>query len=221
MIITSALAVLIKDAQCELRSRQALSAVLLFAVTSTVAVSFTLGANGSSSEVASTLLWVVIYFSAMAGLGRSFTHEEETQTASTLRLAAPAESVYLGKLAFNFVILIALELVTVPLFVVLMDCHIKQMGMFIALLFLGSLALSAGATTAAAMVSRAASKGALFAGISFPLLAPALGIAIAGTNTAMAAPVDMSAALDIRLLIYYCVIVITASLMLFRYIWES
>lgn len=221
MIISSALAVLIKDMRCELRSRQALSAVLLFAVTSTVAVSFTLGANGSTSEVASTLLWVVLYFSAMAGLGRSFTHEEETQTASILRLAASAESVYLGKLAFNFLTLVVLELVTVPLFVVLMDCHIARMGMFIALLFLGSLALSAGATMAAAMVSRAASKGALFAGISFPLLAPALGIAIAGTNAAMAAPMDISVVSDIRLLIYYCGIVIIASLMLFRYIWES
>lgn len=221
MIINGALAVLIKDARCELRSRQALSAVLLFAVTSTVAVSFTLGADGSSSAVASTLLWVVIYFSAMAGLGRSFVYEEETWTANTLRLAASAESVYLGKLAFNFLTLVALELVTVPLFVVLMDCHIARLGMFIALLFLGSLALSAGATTAAAMVSKAASKGALFAGISFPLLAPALGIAIVGTNTAMAAPVGLSVMPDIRLLIYYCGIVITASLMLFRYIWES
>lgn len=221
MILGAAVAVLIKDARCELRSRQALSAALLFAITSTVAVSFTLGAAGSNSAVASTLLWVVIYFSAMAGLGRSFIHEEETQTASLLRLSAPAESVYLGKLAFNFLTLVALELVTVPLFVILLDCHIARMGMFIALLFVGSLALSAGATTAAAMVSRAASKGALFAGISFPLLAPALGIAITGTNLTMGGSLGTSAAPDIRLLIYYCGIVITASLMLFRYIWEE
>lgn len=221
MIIRSAIAVLIKDLRCEFRTRHALSAVLLFAITSTVAVSFTLGANGASNAVSATLLWVVIYFSAMAGLGRSFTHEEETKTLYTLRLASPAESVYLGKLTFNFLMLIVLELVTVPLFVVLMDCHIARMGMFIALLFLGSLALSAGATIAAAMISRAASKGALFAAISFPLLAPALGIAISGTHTAMASPVGMSAVPDIRLLIYYCGIVIIASLMLFRYIWEN
>ena len=219
MSLKAALAVLAKDARCELRSKQALSAVLLFGVTSTVAVSFTLGAMGVGGAVSSTLLWVVIYFSAMAGLGRSFTHEEETQTAVLLRLAVPAESVYLGKLAFNFLTLIALELVTVPLFVVLMDCHIARLGVFIAMLLLGNLALSAGATTAAAMVSRAASKGALFAGISFPLLAPALGIAIAGTNAAMSTHV--SAASDMRVLAYYCGIVITASLMLFRYIWEE
>ena len=221
MSITAALAVLVKDARCELRSKQSLSAVMLFGVTSTVAVSFTLGAMGVGSAVSATLLWVVIYFSAMAGLGRSFMHEEETQTAGLLRLAVAPESVYLGKLAFNFVTLIALELVTVPLFVVLMDCHVAKVGAFIALLVLGDLALSAGATTAAAMVSRASSKGALFAGISFPLLAPALGIAIAGTDVAMSGSATASAASDMTLLFCYCGIVITASLMLFRFIWEE
>jgi heme exporter protein B len=221
MILRGAAAVLAKDARCELRSKQAISAVLLFAVTSTIAVSFTLGAIGSDSAVASTLLWIVIYFSAMAGLGRSFAHEEETYTAGLLRLAVPAESVYVGKLAFNFLTLMAVEIVTVPLFVLLTDCHIARMGAFVGMVLLGSLALSAGATTAAAMVSRAASKGALFAGVSFPLLAPALGIAIAGTSAALGHSPHASAAMDARLLVYYCGVVIIASLMLFRYIWEE
>ncbi len=218
-MLAAALAVLMKDARCELRSKQALGAVLLFGVTSTVAVSFTVGALGVGSAVSATLLWLVIYFSAMAGLGRSFTREEETQTASLLRLALPPESVYLGKLAFNFLTLVGLELVTVPLFVVLMNCHIDRAAVFVFVLVLGNVALSAGATTAAAMVSRAANKGALFAGISFPLLAPALGIAIAGTNATLSA--SGSASSDIRMLVYYSGIVIIASLMLFRYIWEE
>lgn len=219
MSISATLAVIAKDARCELRSKQSISAVLLFAVTSTVAVSFTLGVLGDNGAVAATLLWVVIYFSAMAGLGRSFIHEEETGTASLLRLNAAAESVYLGKLVFNFLTLVCVELVTVPLFVVLTSCQISRPGMFIALLVLGSLALSAGATTAAAMVSRAASKGALLAAVSFPILAPALGVAIAGTSAAMQGlPGALS---DLRILIYYSGLVITASLLLFRCVWEE
>lgn len=218
MSIAAAIAVLFKDARCEFRSRQSISAALLFAVTSTVAVSFTLGALGADNRVAATLLWVVIYFSAMAGLGRSFTHEEETGTACLLRLSVAAESVYLGKLAFNFLTLVCVEVVAAPVFVVLTGCEVARMGVFVALLAVGSLALSAGATTAAAMVSRAAGKGALLAAISFPLLAPALGVAIAGTNAALQ---GASAATDIRLLVYYCGIVITASIMLFRFVWEE
>src|SRR5450759_2744679 len=107
--LNSALAVMAKDVKCEIRAKHSLSAVLLFAVTSTVAASFTLHAWGTRAEIASALLWLVIYFSAMSGLSRSFVREEETYTASTLKLAARANAVYLGKLAFNFATLVALE----------------------------------------------------------------------------------------------------------------
>jgi len=214
----SAWSVLCKDMTCELRARHAISAVLLFAVTSTVAVSFTAGTWGGDATVSSALLWIVIYFSAMSGLSRSFVHEDETYTAGTLKLAARPNAVYLGKLTFNWAILVAMELVTVPLFVMLMGCKVKDWGSLIGLLLLGGLGLSVGATMAAAMVARASVKGALFAVISFPLLVPVLASAVHGSSMAIA---GWSAASDLRLLAYYCVTVITASLMLFRYIWED
>ena len=219
--IRSVMAVLVKDLKCELRTRHALSAVLLFAVTSTVAVSFTLGAWGSKSAIASALLWLVLYFSAMSGLSRSFVHEEETYTSNMLKLAACPNTVYLGKLAFNLVMLILVEIVTVPLFITFTGCSIQHLGLFIALLLLGSLGICAGATMAAAMVARAAVKGALFAVVSFPLLVPVLAVAIHGTNIAMDPQAISSAASDIRMLCYYCGAVITASLILFRFIWEN
>ncbi len=219
MSLSTVLALVAKDVRCELRSKQSICAFLLFAVTSTIAVSFTIGTIGGRSALGATLLWIVIYFSAMAGLGRSFAHEEEAGTANLLRLATTAESVYLGKLVLSFIALILVEAVTVPLFILLTGSRICDVGMFAALLVLGSLALSAGATTAAAMVSRAASRGALLAAISFPLLAPALVVAISGTSIAMRG--SNGAASDLRLLLYYCGLVITASLMLFRCVWEE
>lgn len=218
-MLSSIWAVIWKDIQCELRTRHAVTAVLLFAVTSTVAVSFTLGAWGSKSAVASALLWLVIYFSAMSGLSRSFVREVETGTAPTLKLVAHPSSVYLGKLIFNFALLLAVETIAVPLFVTFMNCPVDNWSTFIVVLVLGSLALSAGSTMTAAMVSRAAVKGALFAVVSFPLLIPVLAVAIHGTSAAMGA--NTSAASDIRLLIYYCGAVITASLMLFKFVWED
>ena len=85
----------------------------------------------------------------------------------------------------------------------------------------GGLALSAGATTAAAMVSRAATKGAVFAVICFPLLAPAFAASIHGASLAMDPGAVIGAGGDIRILTSYCGTIITASLMLFRFIWED
>jgi len=215
----SAWAVLAKDARCELRTRHALGAVLLFAVTSTVAVSFTLTAWGSKGPVAAALVWLVIYFSAMSGLSRVFVREQETHTAPLLRLAAPPNAVYLGKLAFNLALMLAIEVVTVPLFVLLMGCRVASWGSVICILIMGSLGLSVGATTSAAMVARARARGALYAAISFPLLIPVLAVAVLGTEAAMAG--SSAVAQDLRLILYYVGAVLTASLMLFRFIWED
>lgn len=220
-MIRGAFAVLKKDLRCEFRARQAVSAVLMFAVTSCVAVSFTLQDAGKSSTISSALLWLVIYFSAMTGLSRSFVREEETGTSAILKLAACPISVYLGKLAFNWILVIAIQVTSVPLLMVFMGLDVIKWPEFIAILALGGLGLSVGATTAAAMVSKAATRGAVFAVICFPLLVPALAAAVHGSNAAMSAGALVSSAMDIKLLASYCGTVITASIMLFKFIWED
>ena len=217
--IRSACAVFSNDIKCELRARHALESVVLFAVTSTVAVSFTLSAWGANSAVASAMLWIIIYFAAISGLSRSFVREQETGTADMLRLAAPPNSVFVGKLAFNFCLMLAIGVVTVPLFLVLMGCSVQNWVGFVGLFVCGSIALSVGATASAAMVARASGKAALFAVISFPLLIPVLAVAIYGTDLAMRGGSGYPA--DMRLLVYYSGLVFTASMMLFRFIWED
>ena len=95
-----------KDLASELRTRFAVNTLLLFSVTSLTIVSFSTARTPLTKEAQSALLWIVIFFSAMTGLARSFVREEESGTADALRLTAPAESVFLGKFAFNCVLLL-------------------------------------------------------------------------------------------------------------------
>ncbi len=53
----------------------------------------------------SVLLWIVIFFAALAGLDRSFVKEEESHTAPLLRLAAAPSVVWAGKLLYNLVLI--------------------------------------------------------------------------------------------------------------------
>ena len=78
-----------KDLQAELRTRYALGAVALFAVTTLVAVSSALAGAAVRSEVKAGLLWIVLLFAALSGLARVFVREEEAGTAPLLRLLAP------------------------------------------------------------------------------------------------------------------------------------
>ena len=79
-------AVLAKDARSEYRSRAALNAILLFALTTLAVVSFQISAQGLApgvkARLLASLLWIVLFFSAMSGLPRVFVKEEDSRTAT-------------------------------------------------------------------------------------------------------------------------------------------
>lgn len=214
-------AVFHKDVTCEFRTRYAVNAILLFAVTTLFAVSFAVGGAGVSESVQSSLLWIIIYFSGMSGLSRAFVREEEARTASALRLAAAPGAVFGGKLIFNLVLLAALEVVIVPLFVGMMNVHVSGWPLFLAVLAGGSVGLAVAATIVAAIVSRANAKGALFAVLSFPVLLPLLIGAIHGTQAALSSARFAEGMQDVKLLVSYTGIMFIVSLFVFRFIWED
>ena len=74
---SSAIAVFEKDARLELRSRYAINTLVLFAVSSLLIVAFAIGSSPISTGVRSVLLWIIILFTAIAGLSHAFVSEED------------------------------------------------------------------------------------------------------------------------------------------------
>ena len=219
--LRAALAVLDKDLRCEFRTKYALNAILLFAVTTLTVVSFAVGQFSLTPELQAALYWIIIFFSAMSGLARVFVREEEAGTVHGLRLAASPAVVYLGKLAFNVVLMGALEIVVFPLFVIMMGLRVDNYLLFFAVLILGSAGLASLATIMAAIVAKANVKGALFTILSFPPLLPLLITCIRGTRLALEGADMAVAGPELRLLIAYSIAMITASLMLFEFVWND
>jgi heme exporter protein B len=224
----SAWAILLKDLRAECRTRTAVNAVVLFAVTTVTVISFSI-ASQLNNDAQAALLWVVIFFSAMSGLSRAFVHEEEGRTADALRLSASAEAVYLGKCAFNLALLLALEILIVPLFIAFLSVKVSNLPLLLAVLFLGNIGLVAVSTILAAMVAQARTTGgALFAVISLPVLLPLLGIAVKVTTFALKGAgqlaVENVGRTQLSLLgalAAFVVIFVTASLLLFEYVWKE
>lgn len=219
-------AVFRKDLRSELRTRYALNALLLFAVSTVVAISLGLGPiaplnNADLKLIQAALLWVALLFAAFTGLARAFVQEEETRTALALRLAAPPLAVYLGKLLFNLLLLFVLDAVTAPLFVAMLRVSVGNLGLFAAMLVAGSCALVAATTLIAAIIARASAKGALFAVLSFPILIPPLAVAIRGTAFALEGATWAAGAAPLQVLLAYTIALFVASLFLFRSVWEA
>jgi heme exporter protein B len=210
--------VLRKECRSEWRTRYGLNAALLFAVTTLTAVSFAIGRLGNRSDLMAALLWIVLLFATLASLSHAFVREVEGRTLLLLRLVASPTAIMIGKLVFNLLFLGVLELVTVPLFLVLMGGPPPRWGAFLGILTLGSTALAGCATLVGAVISQTRGRGALFAGVSFPLLLPMLAAAVSGTRAQWEGnPVGSEA----RLLAAYAAAVLGASLLLYDRLWED
>jgi heme exporter protein B len=215
------LALFLKDFKSELRTRYSLNALVMFAVITLTVVSFSIGMFSLSSKVKSSLFWIVIFFSAMSGLAQVFIKEEEAKTSSLLKLIASSESIFAGKLLYNLVLLLFLEIIIVPLFIIMLGFSILNFWLFLCVLVLGSLGLVCSTTIIAAIVAKASVKGALFAVLSFPILLPLLVTVISGTNLAAEGASFSQGLRDLQILFSYAVVMFVASFLLFDFVWEE
>ena len=209
-----------KEWQLELRTRYALNTVGLFAVTTLVVVSISLGPVGTSEDARPflpVLLWLILLFAASAGLPRTFVHEEEIGTAMALRLTARPSSLFCGKALYNLTLILALELLITPLFIAMLELPVTAPLELLSILLLGGYGLAVASTLIAAMVAQARARAPLFAVLAFPILLPLLKFAIdATTGTVM----DEPAAPLLGLIFSFDAMLTIGGLMLFPAIWN-
>jgi len=220
--IRSAWAVFRKDWRSELRTRYAVSALLMFVVTTVAVIMFSLGGESASPDVLSGIFWVIVFFAAMSGLSRTFIAEEERGTAMGLQLLVTPSAVFVGKLLFNLILLAAVNAVVVALCLLLVNGFaIAAPSIFLVTLVLGTAGMAAASTVIAAIIARANTKGTLYPVLSFPILLPLLLAVINATRLASEGAPFGEAGGEFQLLISYIVVVVAASLVLFEYIWKD
>lgn len=211
------LAIMTKDVLCEFRTRYAFGSLIMFALMTLSSVSISIGSTLLPAEFAAVLLWVVLFFCAMAGLSRSFVQEQESGTMFTLRLYAGPQAVLFGKMLFNLLLLLALTILVIPLFILFLNVDIQLPGLLMMVLLLGDIGIVAVSTLTAAMLARTQGKGSLFTVITFPVLLPQFLSAISGTVKAISG-MDISWQ-ELMFMFSYDVIIIIAASILFDYLW--
>ncbi|MBI4535594.1 MAG: heme exporter protein CcmB [Ignavibacteriae bacterium] len=220
--IRSAAAIFQKDWRSELRTRYAMSALIMFVITTISIILFSLGSEQAPADALAGMLWVVIFFASMSGLSRTFVMEEERGTAMTLQLLASPGAVFLGKLLFNLVLVIGLNLLTVTLYALFISGFVvRTYAIFAVTILLGSVGLAAAATIIAAIIAKANTKGTLYPVLSFPILLPLLLTVIKATRRAAEGAFFNEALGEFQILVSYIVVVVTTSFMLFDYIWKD
>ncbi len=115
------LAIVQKDLAAELRTKESLSAMIVFSLLVLVIFNFAFELQGVDMTVlGSGVLWVAFTFSGILGLGRSFAAEQDKGSLEGV-LLSPVDrgAVFLGKAFSNFLFISVMEAVTLPLFALL------------------------------------------------------------------------------------------------------
>ena len=220
-LASKSLAVFAKDIRLELRSRYALNAILMFGITTLAVVSFSLGQSNLPPQLLAALYWIVMFFSAVSGLAQVFIREEESGTALALRLAAPSDPVFVGKLLFNFMLLAVMTVIITPLFFIFTDAPTDGLPSFLLVLVLGVLGLCGATKLVAAIIAKAAVKGALFAVLSFPVLVPLLLTVVRATQKVFDGYAAAEILTELQFLLAFAVVMIVGSALLFKFVWQE
>ena len=184
---------LAKDLRHEFKTRSMLADMGFYAVLVLVVLGVASSQDadsGSVSQLAGGLVWVVIVFSALLGLSRSFSHEREAAALEGVMLAPIDRSVvYLAKLSANLVFLAIVEVVVLPLFWLFLLGGAPLSATFpftIAAIAAGTVGVSAAGTMLATLAMRARAGEVLLAILFIPLALPLLYSCVAATGAAFA-----------------------------------
>lgn len=110
-------ALLLKDLRLELRTRDTIVAMILFAVVAMTIFQFAVGARGQDlTPVAGGILWATLALTAVLGVGRSWVPEREQRVLDGILVApVPRDVLLLAKAGAIYCYLLAVEVVAVPL----------------------------------------------------------------------------------------------------------
>ncbi len=169
--------VLKKDLTVEVRSLEIAYTTLFFAVSCVLFFAFALVREGKPPEDgAAGILWIAIAFAGTLGLGRTFERERQSETLRAL-LMAPADrpAIYVGKLLGIVALLVAAEVVLVPLVGFLFQAPFQLHPFWLAaVLITGTIGFAAVGTLFSAMLVRARSRDVLLPVLLYPITVPVI-----------------------------------------------
>ncbi len=206
-----------KDLRLEWRSRDVLNSMLFFSLLVVVIFSFAFSPTAEESRrMAGGLIWTAFLFSTVMALNQSWARELRNGVLDAYRVSpAPPEALFFGKCLGNFILVMLLECLMVPLFVVFYNLRsVGPVWQLVIVSLLGTWALVVNGTFFAAMSIRTRNRELMLPLLLLPISIPAVVTMVTATTdvlTGEASPVS-----GIKFLAGYCVVFTTACFLLFQ-----
>lgn len=211
-----------KDLRLEWRQRYAINGIVLYLV-STVFIcylSFNAKQNQLNIPVWNALFWIILLFTAVNAVGKSFIQEPQERQIYYYTLVSP-QGIILSKIIYNTLIMWLISVIGFAFYALVLGNPVQDWGLFVGNILLGSLGFSSVLTMVASIASKSANSTTLMAVLSFPVILPLLLLLIKVSKNALDG-LSRSASYDELISIGAInVIVMVLSYILFPYLWRS
>ncbi len=207
-----------KDLRAEFRTKEAINASFAFALVILLMFSFAFDLPVETTrEISGGLLWIVFAFAGTLVLNRSFARELPNDCLDAL-IAAPISgaALFLGKALANYVLVLAVELVSLPVFSIFNNVSVTaQFWELMLVLALGTWGLTVIGTIFSALTVNIRLREVMLPMLTYPILVPALMGAMQLTSALVAGkPIGADNEAWLKMLIGFDVVYTAVSLVL-------
>lgn len=212
-----------KDLVAEFRTKEMISAMLIFSVLVIIVFAFAFDPVGETVRAVSPgIIWVAFTFSGILGLNRSFVNEKQNETLLGLMLApVDRTAIFFGKVITNFILMVITEAISLPAFFVLFDFRMEgSLLQLLLVIFLGTLGFVSIGTFLAALSANVRTSEILLPIILFPVLVPVIIGAVESTAIIFNQGAFEQIVGWVKLLAVYDVIFLVVPFILFDYVLE-
>ena len=181
------IALLWKDILLELRSRDIVVSVLVFALLVVITFNFAIDPTPQLvAVVAPGILWVSFTFGGVLGFSRSFASEKEHGNINGLLLAPVGrEAIFFGKMLGSLLFMLVVEVLVYPVFAVLYNLPLVIPAL-LPVALLATLGVATVGTLFAAMAVNTRSREVMLPVLFFPVIMPVLVAAVESTGALLA-----------------------------------
>jgi len=211
-----------KDILTELRTKEIIFTVLIFAILVIVIFNFAFGATKEAlALVGPGILWVTFAFSGVLSLNRSFVSEKESGGLEGL-LAAPVspEAIYVGKTLGNLISMVVVEAAVLVIFSLLFDLPVFS-AMLILVTFLTTIGFVAVGTLFSALAINTRARDMVLPILFFPVVVPLIISAVKASGVAMTGGTWSEASGWLQMIVAFDVVFLVVSYLVFATVIEE
>jgi heme exporter protein B len=220
--LAAVFAIFRKDIQTELRGRELVATMGLFALISILIFSFALELDRQARvEAVSGVLYVTVVFASILGLNRGIASERAGGGMDALLLAPiPRTAMLCGKLLGGLLFVLVVCAALLPVMSALYNVNLFQVWALVALA-LGALGFTTIGTVLATLTAQTRAREALLPLVMLPVALPVLLCAVRATTGVLRAAPEQDWMIWIQLLVVVNVIYFALALVLYEYVVEE